>query len=137
MKLNKKVVNKLKELNISLVYLFGSYVNKKINFQSDIDIAILFYDDSYKKYKLKIYTELYKIFSDIFKNREVDIVFLNESPLTLKFEVVTSGKPIYFEKIDTHYEYKERVIKEYIDFKPLLDEQDKEILNRIWKKFID
>jgi len=134
MKLSKKVVNKLKELNISLVYLFGSYVNKKMNFQSDIDIAILFYDDSYKKYKLKIYSELYKIFSDIFKNREVDIVFLNESPLTLKFEVVTSGKPIYFEKIDTHYEYKERVIKEYIDFKPLLDEQDKEILNRIWKK---
>ena len=131
MKLNKRVIDKLKEFNISLVYLFGSYVNKKINFQSDVDIAILFYDDSYKKDKLKIYTELYKIFSDIFKNREVDIVFLNYSPLTLKFEVVTSGKPIYFENIDAHYEFKERVIKEYVDFKPLLDEQDEEILKRI------
>ncbi|MGB9843479.1 MAG: type VII toxin-antitoxin system MntA family adenylyltransferase antitoxin [Caldisericia bacterium] len=131
MRFNKKIKEKFKELKISLIYLFGSYLTKVMNFQSDVDIGILFSDESYSKDKLDIYTELYKIFSAIFKEREVDIVFLNDAPLTLKFEVVTNGKPIYYESIDKHYEFKERVIKEYIDFKPLLDEQDNEILKRI------
>ncbi|MGC9089792.1 MAG: type VII toxin-antitoxin system MntA family adenylyltransferase antitoxin [Caldisericia bacterium] len=131
MRFNKKIKEKFKELNVLIVYLFGSYLTKVMNFQSDIDIGILFSDDSYSKDRLNIYTELYKICSEIFKEREVDIVFLNDAPLTLKFEVVTNGKPIYYESIDKHYEFKERVIKEYIDFKPLLDEQDEEILKRI------
>lgn len=133
MRLSKKVKEKFKKLKISLIYLFGSYLTKNMNFQSDIDIGILFSDDSYKLDKLKIFIELYKIFSEIFPDREVDIVFLNEVPLTLKFEVVTEGKPIYFENIEDHYNFKERVIKEYIDFKPLLDEQDRELLGRIDK----
>lgn len=133
MKLKRKLKEKLKELKVIIVYLFGSYLSETTNFQSDIDIGILFLDDSYIKNKLKIYTELYKIFSETFPQGEVDIVFLNEAPLTLKFEVVTHGKPIYFENIEDHYNFKERVIKEYIDFKPLLNEQDKELLKRIEK----
>jgi len=35
--------------------------------------------------------------------------------------------------IEDHYNFKERVIKEYVDFKPLLNEQDKELLKRIEK----
>lgn len=51
MKFKKEIKDKFKKLNISLIYLFGSYLNKKINFQSDIDIAILFKDDKYKENK--------------------------------------------------------------------------------------
>ncbi len=67
----------------------------------------------------------------LFPNKELDIVFLNNAPLTLKFEVVTTGKVIYSISEKFSADYKERVIKEYIDFKPLLEEQDKILLERI------
>jgi len=51
--------------------------------------------------------------------------------LNLKFEVVTTGRVIYRISEDYDCNYKEKVVKEYIDFKPLLDEQDQELLKRL------
>lgn len=49
--------------------------------------------------------------------------FLNDAELPLKFEVVTTGKVIYAESMDYLMSYKERVIKECIDFRHMLEAQ--------------
>ncbi len=79
----------------------------------------------------KTFIELYRVLSQEFDNREVDIVFLNNAPLTLKFNVVTQGRVIYRDSVEFEGNFKEKVIKEYIDFKPLLDYNEKLILQRL------
>ncbi len=42
--LDQSHINKIKKLNVSIVYLFGSYAEKKNHSLSDIDIGIVFND---------------------------------------------------------------------------------------------
>jgi len=128
--LDKNIIERLKELKIAILYLFDSYGSETQKEDSDIDLGIVFENTEVLRDSLKIYEELYLIFSKMF-DREIDIVFLDKAPLTLKFEVVVTGKIIYSISEEFVYEYKERIIKEYIDFKPLLDEQDRVLLERL------
>lgn len=121
----------MKDLKIALLYLFGSSVLGTEREDSDVDIGVVFLDDNILKDSLKVYNALYEILSPIFPEKELDIVFLDRAPLTLKFEVVTTGRVIYKISEDYDCNYKEKVVKEYIDFKPLLDEQDQELLKRL------
>ncbi|MGC8930936.1 type VII toxin-antitoxin system MntA family adenylyltransferase antitoxin [Dictyoglomus turgidum] len=128
------IKKKLKELNIGIIYLFGSTVLGIAKEHSDIDIGVVFIDPSVLedvRLSLEIYNTLYGIFSTLFPKKEIDIVFLDKVPLTLKFEVVNSGEILYSISKDFLTNYKERVVKEYIDFKPLMDEQDKILLKRL------
>ncbi|HOJ93528.1 MAG TPA: nucleotidyltransferase domain-containing protein [Dictyoglomaceae bacterium] len=127
----KNIIPKLKDLKIALLYLFGSSVLGTEREDSDVDIGVVFLDDNILKDSLKVYNALYEILSPIFPEKELDIVFLDRAPLTLKFEVVTTGRVIYKISEDYDCNYKEKVVKEYIDFKPLLDEQDQELLKRL------
>ncbi|MGC8976527.1 MAG: type VII toxin-antitoxin system MntA family adenylyltransferase antitoxin [Candidatus Ratteibacteria bacterium] len=126
-RIKKDIKEIFKNLGVLLVYIFGSYVYGIENKKSDIDIAILLNG----KPDMKKYLLFYKIFSEIFKNKEVDIVFLNQAPLTLRFEVVNDGILIYQDRKYLSYEYKEKILKEYIDFKHHLDQFNKTIIESL------
>jgi len=132
--MKKEVKEICKKFNIGIVYMFGSFALGIETEKSDIDIGIVFKDNSYISKRLDIYSKLYKVFSDIFPKREVDIVFLNDANLSLKFEVVTTGKVIYAESINYVMDYKEKIIKEYIDFKPMLEVQNRILLEMVSKR---
>ena len=121
----------LKKLNISLIYLFGSSIIGTQREESDIDIGVVFEKPEGIKNTMILFEELYQSLSQDFPDRDLDIVFLDFAPLTLQFEVVTTGKVIYRVSREFEYDYKEKIIKEYIDFKPLLDVQDQILLERI------
>ena len=121
----------LKKLNISLIYLFVSSVIGTQRAESDIDIGIVFEKPECIKNTMIIFEELYLSLSQVFPDRDLDIVFLDFAPLPLQFEVVTTGKVIYRVSREFEYDYKEKIIKEYIDFKPLLDIQDQILLEKI------
>jgi len=121
----------LKKMSISLIYLFGSSITGTQRAESDIDIGVVFEKADRIKNTMIIFEELYLSLSQVFPDRDLDIVFLDFAPLTLQFEVVTTGKVIYRVSREFEYDYKEKIIKEYIDFKPLLDIQDQILLERI------
>ena len=121
----------LKKMSISLIYLFGSSITGTQRAESDIDIGVVFEKPERIKNTMIIFEELYLSLSQVFPDRDLDIVFLDFAPLTLQFEVVTTGKVIYRVSREFEYDYKEKIIKEYIDFKPLLDIQDQILLERI------
>ncbi|MCX6089085.1 MAG: nucleotidyltransferase domain-containing protein [Candidatus Atribacteria bacterium] len=129
--LRKNFQNELKKLNISLVYLFGSSVTGTQRENSDIDIGVVFEKPDYLQNSLRIYEELYALFSRVFPKREVDIVFLERASLPFQFEVITTGKILYSISEKFAFHYKEKIIKEYVDFKPLLDIQDRALLERL------
>ena len=122
-------VSLLHKLKVGIIYLFGSQLKGNITSMSDIDLGIVFTDPDVLKDSLKVYSELYLLFSRIksplFLDREMDIVFLQKASVTLQFEVVTRGRVLYEISSKFRADYAEDVLRKYLDFKPLLDEMDK------------
>jgi hypothetical protein len=130
MRLNKTQIQKLKSFNISLVYLFGSYVERKNSSLSDIDIGIVFSENIPNNIS-EVYNELYFMFSDMFKGKAIDIVFLHQATLELQFDVIRHGKNIFSVSEDEKSKFEDRVAMLYMDFKPILSEFNQAVLNRI------
>jgi len=128
---NPLLVKKLRKEKVGILYLFGSEVEGIASSHSDIDLGVVFTETKFLKRakdSLGIYIRLYDFISDVFPHREVDIVFLQRASLPLQFEAVTKGKILYEVSPYFRARYTERVIKEYVDFKPLLDKMDKATL---------
>ena len=114
----------MKELGISIVYLFGSSVEGTVTPSSDIDVGIVFKKDKNTTDYGILYNEIYLEFSRIFKpsfKRGLDIVFLQQAPLSLQYSAIQRGQILYEEDPAQRVDYEERVINLYMDFKPVLE----------------
>jgi len=103
--------NLIKEFDISLIYIFGSFAKETNKKNSDIDIAFLLNGkiDGYTKLRL-----LGKLV-DIFKREDIDLVILNNVNEVLKFQVIKHGKIIYMESLYTKVMFESRTMSEYMD----------------------
>jgi predicted nucleotidyltransferase len=130
--LNKNQINKIKTLDIGIIYLFGSYAENLHTDKSDIDIGVvskkIIIDN---KRRNEIYMELYDIFSDVYKGKKLDLVFLDRTNLELKFDVINHSKIIYETTTEFRLNFEENVNILYADFKPLLDEFNNMIIGTI------
>lgn len=88
-----------KKQNINSVLLFGSIVTEDFEEYSDVDIAVL----SEKKIKLNDIIDLEEILSGMIK-REIDVVYLNDDELDLRFKVSVydTGILIYNDDLDLY-----------------------------------
>ncbi len=124
---------RLKALNITVIYLFGSFAEDKTMPFSDIDIGILLTQEAMVdtgKDMGEIYNQVYDVLTDIFPSRNIDIVFLQKAPLELRFDVITHGRILYESSRDVSLKFEEDTMILYADFKPLLTEINETILNR-------
>ncbi len=128
--MKKSIKNKFKKISISVVYLFGSHATGLEHGKSDIDIGVVFEKDHSRDH-LKIYTQLYELFSEIFPDKEIDIVFLEEAPLSLQFEAIKYGKVLYEKNVKIRLDYEEKTMLKYADFLPLEEEMNRVIIERI------
>jgi predicted nucleotidyltransferase len=126
--------NKLKEefrnLNIGIIYLFGSTAQGLSRKDSDIDIGIVFINVTEDKSQFAVYEKLYSLFSGVYE-KETDIVFLQSASLSLQLNAVKYGKVIYETSSNFRADYEERVTLLYSDFEPVLAGFDKMVLERI------
>ncbi|MBI5193035.1 MAG: nucleotidyltransferase domain-containing protein [Nitrospirae bacterium] len=111
----------LQNLNIAIVYLFGSQIQGYTNPLSDIDIGIVFTRYEVLKDTTNLYTDIYDILTDIFPcPQEVDIVFLQQTSPVFQYEVIKYGKVLYETDPLFRADYEEQVAREYMDFEPVL-----------------
>lgn len=101
----------VEEFNISLIYIFGSFVKGTNNKNSDIDIAVLLNDEIDAYTKLNIFGALV----DIFKSENIDLVILNNVNEVLKFQVIKYGEIIYMESLYSKVMFESRIMSEYMD----------------------
>ncbi|TFG20085.1 MAG: nucleotidyltransferase domain-containing protein [Promethearchaeota archaeon] len=115
---------------LKLVYLFGSKA-KEINTPvSDIDIAIFI--DNYEHQDLRqIFLDLIFEFSQLFKSDKIDLLILNEAPITIQFKVISEGKPLFQVNPEYRADYEENVVKLYLDFKKFEDDYYETMHKRI------
>ena len=135
MDIDKKIqlpVESLKKLKVGLIYIFGSHAEGLAGKLSDIDIGIVFRDPKIAMGNtLIVYNELYDIFSDMFKSEDLDIVLLERASLELKFDVISHGKVIFEISSDFRFDFEDRINMMYADYKPILNNFDKAVLERL------
>ena len=117
-----------------VVYLFGSQAEGVAGPMSDIDIGIVCDSTNQKCDVSDVYQRLYDIFTDVFDMsgfRDIDIVMLERAPLELRFDAITHGKIIFETDPELRSDFEERTAELYRDFKPLREESNRAVLQRI------
>jgi len=118
-KLNQKV---LKSQQIGLALVFGSQIIGLKHSKSDIDIGVVFLNNNERKQKpVDVYGTLHEEFVKKFKTENIDIVYLEDSPLSLQYKAVRDGVVLYEDSPSFFVDYKEKVLKMYFDFKFIED----------------
>ena len=120
--LSQKAKRRLKNLEVEIVFLFGSTITATQTPLSDIDIGVVF--KNFEKIKSNIerfYGEIFNLFLDEFKIKEekLDLVFLQEAPFSLQCKAITEGEILYCRDPEFLATYIEHVLKYYFDFQPI------------------
>jgi len=115
---------KLRELGISLVYLFGSKAAGTSTPMSDTDIGVVLKKPTALKDARVLYKALYYLFTWQFPAAEIDIVFLQSAPLPLQFHAAREGKILFEADAVVASDYEAHVTNMYLDFKPILEYLD-------------
>ncbi len=111
----KEVLNKISKIDdVLAIFIFGSYITKKNNKLSDLDVSVLIKDNSNKNIQEEILS---------YSNKDLDINIFNNLPIYLKYKIITEGK-VFYQKIDVRM-IKKNVMIEWLDFKPHLIKQYK------------
>lgn len=117
-----------KDSNVLFAYIFGSKV-KKSRFGSDLDIAVHFKDEP----------EILEIGALVLKleeaaNCKVDLVSLNNLDKLnpkLAYSIISEGIIAYLKNKELFNQFKESVILQYLDFKPVGELFNKNFNNRL------
>ena len=98
---------------------------------SDIDIAVLLKEGLGGEVYRERESYCWGKTNDILHTDEVSFVLLNKAPLTIQHGVITDAKLLYSKDEDARLSFEERVVDEYMDFRPVLEEYDREFLRQI------
>ena len=119
--------------DIAAIYLFGSQAKNSARPDSDVDIAILVLNENQDLFYLEL-----RLNGDVGKYVTYDpleVFVLNRLPIAFKFHVISQGKVLVSlnEKFRVNWEVK--VIGDYWDFKPFLDEYYRAFFQRMKEGF--
>lgn len=119
---------------VTCCYLFGSRAGQDFYPNSDIDLAVIFSKFSGTKHDLALEVEMHDAFAEILKPLEVDLLFLQKAPIYLKFDVIKNGKVIYCADEEFRTDFEAITVRDYLDFKPVLDTYYREMVETILEK---
>ena len=121
-----------KRKEVRLAYLFGSASKKERGPLSDIDVGVLLDKSLDRKARFKLRVELISRISSILETNKIDLVIMNQAPLSLSYNIIKYGKILKCdesEKIKTE----SRILSMYLDRKYFFDRHTKEALRRVSK----
>ncbi|MGQ9570870.1 MAG: type VII toxin-antitoxin system MntA family adenylyltransferase antitoxin [Thermodesulfovibrionales bacterium] len=102
----------LKDSNIIFAYLFGGLLKDRQNPLRDIDVAV------YVKYIKKLeYLELFGNIANVLGTDEIDLVILNNAPLSLTGRVLQNREVVVDKDPFLRHRYESTVLRKFFDFK--------------------
>ena len=137
----KKHRDTLEELEVEIIYLFGSQATGTTNSSSDADFGVVLKDiRKYHEQPMKSYLAIYDILLDVLpkeylrqrmkmRAHEFDVVFLQESSSRMKYKVAEEGIVLYQASNLAVCNFKEQAMSDYFDFKYFEQLQNKAFLN--------
>lgn len=128
------IKQELNKLGVQALYLFGSRAQGADGPLSDYDFAVLMPNTGHSRGDA-LYNELYDLLSPLcpreLTNDVIDIVFLRDAPLELKFHVIRYGQTLYDGAPQMRSRFEEITTEEYCDYRPILNMFDQAILAAI------
>ncbi len=109
-------------------YLFGSYGRDNPNPLSDIDIAV-YLADNVDLFEKKM--ELIGAINIILETDEVDLLILNNAPLSLQMEVISKGRLLLSKNENKRLDFMAKTYSMYCDTEPLRKNAKNNMLLRI------
>lgn len=107
------LVSRLKKIpEVKAVYLFGSYATGKEKPISDIDICVIAEPGLQRPEKLEILS---------YSGKKTEISLFYDLPISLKAKIFREGIPLFQRNKKFLAGVKLATMKEYLDFKPVLD----------------
>lgn len=119
----------LREHKVQLAYLFGSVLLDASGPLSDVDIAVLPNEATYRW--LHTYGDIYDDLCRVFGADNIDVVLLNEAQPPIRFAAVRDGILIWETRDTLGVDYAEEVLFEYHDTQPIRDEVWSSLIHRI------
>ena len=120
----------LRQEEVILTYLFGSAARGRVNYSSDVDLAVLLDarlgEEAQFEHYLLLAVELAN-----FSQRDVDLVLLNKASPLLAHEVIRHGRLIYERCAAERIDFEIRTRQIYFDVKPMLNFHSQALLRRI------
>jgi len=130
--MKKKYIQRLskvfKENGVILAYLFGSEAKGTSHQESDVDIGVLFDKKVKPEDYLKLEGKLIEFFSEIYPQKEINIVNLNISSPLLKQSAILEGKLLYKKSETDRVLFQIQTLQEYEDYLHL---------SNIYNQFLD
>lgn len=134
MKLHAVQKGKLQDLGVQSLYLFGSRAQGAQHDLSDYDYAVLMKKSGYQKGD-STYFALYDLLSEIsprsLENDAIDIVFLRDAGLELRFHVIRYGKVLFDADPLRRLDFEAQTTLLYCDYRPILDRFDRAIVEAL------
>lgn len=131
--MKKALKKKLEAGGVYIVYLFGSRAIGIASPLSDIDIGVVFKEPPSSRDHRALYQSLYDIFSEVYPRFKLDIVFLQTASLSLQYHAIKEGKVFYEKDRNFTVDYEESTVKQYLDFRPVLELFDRVTMEKYAK----
>ncbi len=96
---------------IAYVYLFGSVIEDRSTIESDIDVAVRFFNNVSQETRYQVFKELLSIIDE-----NIDLVDLSRASTVLRMEVYNRGKLVYCKDKDLLYMDQIYTLKAYDDY---------------------
>jgi predicted nucleotidyltransferase len=116
--------------NFPAAYLFGSRADVTATPDSDYDFGILLREALDFEEAVLLEMDIAEELSGVL-GQKVDIVILNSASIELKFLIIKRGILIYSGDDDLRTDFEDVAIRDYLDFKPVLDAYRKEVRESI------
>lgn len=114
-KLDDKI---MENQGVGLAVVFGSRITGVGHPESDVDVGVVFFDSTRRrKQPVEVYGTIYEEFAKKLSVKNIDVVYLEESPLSLQYKAVNDGIVLYEVSSVFFANYKENILKKYFDFK--------------------
>lgn len=120
-----------KQYGVHTAYLFGSRATGNAYEDSDYDIGCLFKKYDPKHHNIDFIVALQMELEEALAPMAVDLLLLDSAPIVLRYEVISGGIVLFCEGDDFRTDFEDMVLRDYLDFKPFLDQYDREVLEAI------
>jgi len=107
---------------VSSFYIFGSLATGNLRPLSDLDFAILLSKGIPKENFFEIELNLREVIESTLKTEEFDLVVLNSAPPGFSYNVLKTGKLLFCKDREQLINFRERVVKYYLDFRYFRDQ---------------
>jgi len=103
------------EEGVVLGYLFGSHAAGLEGPLSDVDVAVFLDGRLSKAKRFELRLKLMRGVSSILKTDKVDVVVMNDAPVTLNYEIIKHGKALVVKDDELQLNVESRILSTYLD----------------------